>query len=258
MGFFGKLFEKKICDFCGGEIGLLGNRKLEDGNMCKTCAAKLSPWFDERRNSTVEQIREQLVYREENKEKVAMFHTTRTLGENMKILFDEDAALFMVTSARNLKDANPDVLNFKDVTGCMLDIKKDTTELMKEGEDGEKVSYQPPRYMNEYDFYIKIHVNHPYFDEIEFKLNSSSVEIEERMGGYRLMNQDTEPLHNMEYRRYKEMGEEIKNTLTKVRETVRNEINQAAMPKTSVICSCCGATTIPDESGCCEYCGSPV
>ena len=43
MGFFGKLFEKKECSICGGEIGLLGNRKLEDGNCCKECAAKLSP-----------------------------------------------------------------------------------------------------------------------------------------------------------------------------------------------------------------------
>ena len=33
MGLFGKLFEKKSCDICGGEIGLLGNRKLEDGNL---------------------------------------------------------------------------------------------------------------------------------------------------------------------------------------------------------------------------------
>ena len=45
MGIFGKLFEKKVCAFCGKEIGLLGNRKLEDGNMCKVCAQKLSPWF---------------------------------------------------------------------------------------------------------------------------------------------------------------------------------------------------------------------
>lgn len=52
MGLFGKLFEKKECAICGGEIGLLGNRKLEDGNMCKACAAKLSPWFDERRHSS--------------------------------------------------------------------------------------------------------------------------------------------------------------------------------------------------------------
>ena len=28
MGFLKKLFEKKDCEICGGEIGLLGNRKL--------------------------------------------------------------------------------------------------------------------------------------------------------------------------------------------------------------------------------------
>lgn len=32
MGFFGKLFDKKECSVCGNEIGLLGNRKLEDAN----------------------------------------------------------------------------------------------------------------------------------------------------------------------------------------------------------------------------------
>ena len=39
------LFEKKYCDVCGEKIGLLGNRKLEDGNLCKDCAKKLSPFF---------------------------------------------------------------------------------------------------------------------------------------------------------------------------------------------------------------------
>ena len=48
------LFDKKYCDICGEKIGLLGNRKLENGNLCKTCAKKLSPWFSDRRNSTVE------------------------------------------------------------------------------------------------------------------------------------------------------------------------------------------------------------
>lgn len=110
MALFGKLFEKKECAICGGEIGLLGNRKLEDGNCCKNCAAKLSPWFNDRRQSTVEEIKEQLAYREANKEKVAAFHITRTLGEDTKVLLDEDAGLFMVTASRNLADANPDVL----------------------------------------------------------------------------------------------------------------------------------------------------
>ena len=40
------LFDKKICDICGEKIGLLGNRKLDDGNLCKNCAKKLSPWFE--------------------------------------------------------------------------------------------------------------------------------------------------------------------------------------------------------------------
>ena len=117
MGLFGKLFEKKECSICGGEIGLLGNRKLEDGNLCKECAKKLSPWFDDRRHSTVDQIAEQLEYREANKEKVAAFCTTRVLGENTKVLLDEDAGVFMVTSSRNYMEENPDIVAFSDVTG---------------------------------------------------------------------------------------------------------------------------------------------
>ena len=65
MGLF-DIFKKKECCICGNEVGLLGNRKLEDGNMCSKCTKKLSPWFEERRHSTVEQIKAQLQYREQN------------------------------------------------------------------------------------------------------------------------------------------------------------------------------------------------
>ena len=58
------LFDKKYCDVCSEKIGLLGNRKLEDGNLCKDCAKKLSPFFNERRHSTVADIKEQLTIRE--------------------------------------------------------------------------------------------------------------------------------------------------------------------------------------------------
>ena len=271
MGLFGKLFDKKECAFCGGEIGLLGNRKLEDGNMCKECARKLSPWFSDRRNSTVAEIQEQLDYREANREKVAAFRTTRTLGENTKVLLDEDAGTFMVTSARNLGEANPDVLAFSDVTGCILDIDEDRTELMREDKDGNEVSYNPPRYTYEYDFFITIHVRNPYFDEIRFQLNSSSIEIEQttgaRMGpggpraggpGAGRMSGGVNPEMNMEYRRYKEMGEEIKAALLQIRQQTRDEAVAAAAPKSAVTCPYCGATTTPDASGCCEYCGGAV
>lgn len=257
MGLFGKLFEKKECDLCGGEIGLLGNRKLEDGNLCKSCAGKLSPWFSERRNSTVEEIKAQLAYREENREKVAAFHTTRTLGTNMKVLLDEDAGKFMVTRARDLTQANPDVLDFADVTGCNLDIDENRSEIKREDQDGKEVSYNPPRYEYSYDFYITIFVNNPYFDEIRFQVNSSSVDITPapaRPG----MTANCNPETNVEYLNYKQLGEEIKQALTQVRKDVREKIEQAAAPKAAVTCPYCGATTTPDASGCCEYCGGAV
>lgn len=255
MALFGKLFEKKYCAFCGKEIKLLGNRKLEDGNMCKVCAAELSPWFSERRHSTVEEIRGQLAYREANREKLKDFHVTRTLGDNMKILLDEDARLFAVTSSRNLQEDNPDILAFQDVTGCNLDIQEDREEIMREDKDGNEISYSPKRFKNRYDFYITIHVNHPYFSEINFRLNGSTVEYEEQQrNGWNALLDGLTSKKGVEYQRYQQMGEEIVQILTEVRTQARED----AKPKSAVSCPLCGATTIPDENGCCEFCGGAL
>ena len=274
------LFDKKYCDICGEKIGLLGNRKLEDGNLCKNCAKKLSPWFSDRRQSTVAEIQEQLAYREANREKVTAFRTTRTLGENTKVLLDEDVGLFMVTAARNLEDANPDVLAFSDVTGCKLDIDESKTEIEYKDKEGNRQSFSPRRYAYSYDFYIVINVNNPYFDEIRFRLNSSSVDNDEEtlldgpdampasrgglrrktlgMGGGSLISNAEEVRASVEYRQYEQMGMEIRDALLQVRQQVRDEAAAAAAPKAAVTCPCCGATTTPDASGCCEYCGGAV
>lgn len=256
MGFFGKMFEKKVCAICGAEIGMLGNRKLEDGNMCKECEAKLSPWFNERRSSTVKQIEEQLAYREENKQAVAVFRTTRSLGKYTKVLLDEDAGNFVVTSARDLVEANPDVLSFSQVTGCELKIEEDSTEEMTEDKDGRSVSYNPPRYTYSYDFDIMIRVNHPYFDEISFRLNSSSVETTNGIAVP--ANRKPIPTRSMEYKEYARIGQEIKEILTTGWQKAREKEIAAAAPKVTINCPYCGAPTIPDDAGCCEYCGSAL
>ena len=240
------LFDKKFCDVCGEKIKLLGNKKLEDGNLCKQCAQKLSPWFSDRRHSTLEEIKAQLLYREENKEAVKSFHVTRTIGNNTKVLLDEDARKFAVTSAKNLVEDNPDILDYGTVTGCSLDIDEDSREIMRKvGE--EEVSYNPPRYEYDYDFDIVINVNHPYFDEIRFRLNSSSVSTGERRGG-----EGTSP----EYNEYVAMGNEIREALMNARQTARDQAAAQNAPKFAVTCKQCGATTIPDDYGRCEYCGS--
>lgn len=289
MGFFGNLFEKKHCDICGGEIGLFGNRKLEDGNLCKDCAAKLSPWFTERKQSTVEEIRGQLEYREQNKAAVSAFRVTRTLGRNTKVLIDENAGKFMISSQRNVNEENPDVIDLAQVTGCSLDIQEDRSEdtRTEKQEDGSttQVSYDPPHYTYSYDFRIIIHVNHPYFNEISFRINSSSVDIEtigpisggipgavpQEMPGAEIANAllqiftvgttnsggDPRTM-NPEYVEYLNMGNEIKAALLQTSVQAREERAAAAAPKQPVICTACGATTVPDANGCCEYCGSPL
>jgi len=172
----------------------------------------------------------------------------------MKILMDEDAGKFMVTRERNYKNENPDVLDFSQVTGCQLDIEERRTEETREDKDGNEVSYNPPRYYYSYDFHMIIKVNHPYFDEITFDLNSSDVELNPDRGTSVRPN----PQMNPDYREYEEMGREIKRILTQARKQAREQIKEAEAPKAAVDCPCCGATTIPDANGCCEYCGSAI
>ena len=263
MGLFGKLFDKKCCDICGGEIGLLGNRKLEDGNLCKNCASKLSPWFSERRSSTVAQIKEQLDYREENRQAVAAFHTTRTLGNYTKVLLDEDNRKFMVTSARNLEEANPDVIDYAMVTGCKVNTNESRTEIKREDSEGKQVSYNPPRYKYSYDFYVVINLNNPYFDEIKFRINNSSITVEppaKRPGAPGFVSNivDYARDNSLEFRNSEEIGEEIVEALTGARQQIREETIAANAPKVAVTCPFCGANTIPDSLGRCEYCGGNV
>lgn len=133
------LFDKKYCDICGEKIGLLGNRKLEDGNCCKTCARGLSPWFSERRHSTVDEIRAQLTYREENRDKAAQFRITRSWARS-GALFDDTHGWFTVTRARDLASENPDILDYAQLTGCRLDVDEDRRELKRQDKDGKQPS----------------------------------------------------------------------------------------------------------------------
>ena len=298
------LFDKKYCDICGEKIGLLGNRKLEDGNLCKDCAKQLSPWFSDRRRSTVEDIKRQLAYREENRGRASQFRTTRSYGEDCKVLLDEEHRWFTVTRARDLADANPDILDYTALTGCRVDIDESRTEQKREGPDGKEVSYNPPRYEYSYDFEVIISVNNPYFDEMKFRLNNSSVYIEPQnamqrpmmgqrpmagrpqsgmtqrpmmgqmnsVGRMNTMAAGFDPESNREYRKYREMGDEIRAALLQVMETARGGAVQTAPMQQEApmqqqetfapapaaagpwTCPACGGQ---NDGKFCEYCGAP-
>lgn len=267
MGLFGK---KKICSICGGEIKLLGNRKLEDGNMCKTCAKKLSPWFSDRRRSTVDSIKEQLDYREKNLQAVEQFRPTSVIGERYKVVLDEDSGKFMVARTRNYADENPDIIDFSDVTGVQIDIDEDRDEITRKDNEGRDISYNPPRYNYSYDFNVIIRVNNPYFDEIKFQINDSTVHMDYSsysansgvnisFGGLNIGSgggsSKPDPHQNVDYCEYEKMCSDIKAALTSARNQARKQAAAANAPRIPVICKCCGATTTPDSNGCCEFCG---
>ena len=146
------LFDKKYCDICGDKIGLLGNRKLDDGNLCKECAKKLSPWFEERRHSTVDAIKEQLAYREANKAKVRAFQITREFAaDRYHVYIDDTKGQFAIARAMNV-DVNPDIVDLSQIISCKLDVQQNREEEQYRDKDGNLQDYVPPRYKYSYDF----------------------------------------------------------------------------------------------------------
>lgn len=259
MGLLGKLFEKKECAICGGEIGLLGNRKLEDGNMCKQCAKKLSPWFEDRRKSTVADIEQQLQYREDNKQSVSAFCTTRSFGNAWQLQIDDAQGKFMIVRTKDAQSENPDVLDLSQITGVDVDIDESRTEEKKEDKDGNKVSYDPPRYTYKYDFDIIIRVRHPYFDDMRFRLNNHTVTIHPMpmprlsFGASFIDPKQQSP----EYQKYLQMSEDIKAALlrTEAPEFAPMVEEQPVQP-TAKFCTNCGSQV--DGGKFCTNCGAPI
>ena len=174
------LFDKKYCDICGEKIGLLGNRKLDDGNLCKECAKKLSPWFEERRHSTVDSIKEQLAYREANKAKVRAFQITREFAaDRYHVYIDDMKGQFAIATAMNV-DVNPDIVDLSQVISCKLDVRQNRKEEQYRDKDGNLQDYVPPRYRYSYEYEIKLAVSSPWFDDMDFKLNSFAIDEHER------------------------------------------------------------------------------
>lgn len=194
------LFDKKFCDICGEKIGLLGNRKLADGNMCKDCAKLLSPFCDDRRESTLEQIKAHLQYREENKSALRAFSPMITVdGDYRNIYVDTAKGNFVVSACKpgNWDEENPDVIPISAITSLTLDIDEDKDEIYYKDAEGNNQSYTPRRYEYYYNFTLKFLVNTPYFDDFDVKLNN-----------FRVAN-----MGSPEYNRYNQLAQQAMNAL---------------------------------------------
>ncbi len=236
------LFDKKYCDICGKKIGLLGNRKLKDGNMCKDCAKHVSLYLTGRKQFKVDDMKEHLAYREENRQKLEEFSPTRTIGTDTKLYIDDNSGQWLISRYPRYKEHNPDILTFDQVTGCSVSIDESKRELKRELPDGKETSYNPPRYRYSYDFRVEINVNNPWFSEIGFQVNRSSV-------GER---------DSIEFRNAENQANEIRDALTQLHEESLQAAVESTKPRSSVKCPFCGAVVIPDENGKCPFCDSGI
>ena len=273
MGLF-DVFKKKDCEICGKEVGMFGYKKLEDGEICKDCVKLLSPWFDDRRHSTVAQIKAQLAYREENKAALAGFRPAVAFGEQYTLraeLVNGVPTRFVVERTDRYLEENADIINFKDVTSFNIDVQESDRELKTENSNGEEVSYNPPRYEYSYDFCVEIYVNHPYFDDIRFQLNRNSVDLETvaRRPGTVGIRAVFDPMLYPEYRQYRKECDELEELFragmqgmplngyapaVPAEPVPQSEPAPAPAPAGPKFCPNCGAPA--DGGKFCQSCGS--
>lgn len=244
----GKAFEKKICSICGEEIGLFGNNKLEDGNMCKKCAGKLSPYFpsSKYRATSVEKINKQLGYRKKNKKLLKDFKVERIIGaKGMRILVDETHQQFIALHNNDeISAKNPDIIKYELILGARLELVENETKTEETylNKEGQTTSYNPPRYKYSYDYdvYVNIDVRKKYFKKMRIRVNDFTIYSDTR--------------NPSEYKNAKRLGEEMVDFLLAAQQKSREE----EAPAQAVTCPWCGATTFPTENGCCEYCGGSL
>ena len=185
------LFSKNNCCICGEKVGFLGGLKLKDGDLCKECKKKLSPFFEDGKESTVEDIKKQIAAREENYKQLDNLEINKIYGEFGVILIDETNKKFValsdtsdglfksaktVTSIEDVKDKNPDIIDFKDIED--VEIKKiETSREEMQTINGEQVSYDPKHYTYMINFDVIIKVRHPYIKVIRFSLKNGTIQI---------------------------------------------------------------------------------
>ena len=184
------LFKKEACVLCGGKTGLF-DKKCIDGKVCKDCVKKLSPYFDDYKNTNRELLESQLRMREYYRTVIEASHFTKIFGEFGVILIDEENKRFIplpdtggglfakkreIRSVEDVMDLGPDVIEFYQVKDFEIDITETTRE-EKRTVDGQQVSFNPPHILYMETFTLRMKLDHPFLKSIYIQLNDGAVQI---------------------------------------------------------------------------------
>ena len=162
------LFDKKTCAVCGKQFGLLGGSSIADGQVCNDCKRKLSPYATSIKKMTTADFRRHLEYREKNEAELASFNPDIVLGTDKKVYFDSHKGAFLVSSRTNFRDGNPDIISRNQVVNAEYRANEHASEIYKDEET--KESYDPKKYEYDFTFMMKLSIDSPYFDEINFEV----------------------------------------------------------------------------------------
>ncbi len=184
------LFKKEACVLCGGKTGLL-DKKCRDGKVCKDCRKKLSPWFDDYKDTDKTLLENQLLLRRADRVIAQGGHFDKVFGEFGVILIDEAARQFIafpdtssglfgsqrkVRSLDDVIDLGPDVVKFDAVEDFEIDITETSRE-EKRTVNGQQVSYDPPHILYMETFTLRLTLHHPYIKTMSIQLNDGAVQI---------------------------------------------------------------------------------
>ena len=76
-----------------------------------------------------------------------------------------------------------------------------------------------------------------------------------------LVEKDGDPrktAHSTDYEECRKIAEAIKEAVLGIHQEARTMEEEAEKPKAALVCPFCGATTVPDAAGNCEYCGACI
>ncbi|MBQ6583128.1 MAG: DUF4428 domain-containing protein [Mogibacterium sp.] len=255
------LFDMKFCAICGNEIGLLGKKKVEDGIICKDCVAKLSPWFTERKKSTVAEIEQQLEYRKRNSALLKSFNPTQSYGNRTKIYLDERLKKFIVTRSSNWRNSNPDLIELKDVQNCDVLVSENKEEIYDQQSDGKRVSYNPKRYRYDYTFRVRLGIRSEYFPEICFELSDKKPDSVESALYKKYDAQGKVIQAALMPGKYSVSAETVALANTEIKENTDGTVTTTVPISGSTVVSATGSWTCEcgqiNEGNFCSNCGKP-
>ncbi len=145
---------QRTCSVCGNKLTRYGSKILKDGIICRNCAKLASEWLDnaDYAEKTVEQIREHLAYRQNNKEKLAGFKGNKAVEGKYTLYIDDESKDFLISKRADYVKDNADIFNINDISKIQIEKRK---YLNRDGSD----------------IYLHLLVRHPEFTDVKFQVN---------------------------------------------------------------------------------------